>query len=71
MATRDKVRGEPAGFDRRSGEVHGSGSGAGGGGDPREDYDADPKGGGGADPVTAPPDEQRPVGGRTDRNARR
>ena len=38
-------RGQPAKFDRRSGEVHGSGSGAGGGGNPDEDYDADGKAG--------------------------
>ena len=40
-------RGQKAGFDRRTGEVHGSGSGAGGSGDPGEDYDLDPKGGSG------------------------
>ena len=41
-------RGQRAGFDRRTGEVHGSGAGAGGSGDPGEDYDRDPKGGSGA-----------------------
>jgi len=40
-------RGEPASFDRRTGEVHGSGSGAGGSGNPAEDYDQDSKGGSG------------------------
>lgn len=47
-------RGARAGFDRESGEVHGSGSGAGGGGNPDEDYDSDPKSGGGAEPMTGP-----------------
>ena len=42
-----KERGERASFDRRTGEVHGSGSGAGGSGNPAEDYDQDPKGGSG------------------------
>lgn len=53
MGPDDKDRGEPARFDRRTGEVHGSGSGA-GGGNPGEDYDSDPMGGGGAEPVGAP-----------------
>ena len=43
-----------ASFDRKSGEVHGSGSGAGGGGKPGEDYDSDPMGGGGAEPQGGP-----------------
>lgn len=43
-----------ASFDRKSGEVHGSGSGAGGGGNPREDYDSDPMGGAGAEPQGGP-----------------
>ena len=47
-------RGEPASFDPETGEVLGSGSGAGGEGNPGEDYDADPQGGGGADPMGAP-----------------
>ena len=47
-------RGERAGFDRRSGAVHGSGAGAGGGGTPGEDYDADSAGGGGAEPQGGP-----------------
>ena len=34
-------RGKPAGFDRRTGEVFGSGSGAGGNEDSDEDYDSD------------------------------
>ena len=38
---RDDERGKPARFDRKTGEVHGSGSGAGGGGNLREDFDAD------------------------------
>lgn len=50
----DKERGEPARFDPKSGEVHGSGSGAGGGGNRDEDYDSDPMGGGGAEPVGGP-----------------
>jgi hypothetical protein len=40
-------RGRRAGFDRRSGEVHGSGSGAGGKGNPDEDYDGDAQAGAG------------------------
>ena len=44
---KDDERGDRASFDRRSGEVHGSGSGAGGSGNPHEDYDQDPKGGSG------------------------
>lgn len=47
-------RGRRASFDPKSGEVHGSGSGAGGGGNPREDYDSDPMGGGGAEPQGGP-----------------
>ncbi len=42
-------RGRPAGFDRHSGNVHGSGSGAGGAGDEREDYDGDSSAGAGID----------------------
>ena len=38
-------RGDRAGFDRRTGEVHGSGSNAGGGGAAGEDYDQDSAGG--------------------------
>jgi len=44
----DDDRGRKAGFDRSTGEVHGSGAAAGGSGDPGEDYDRDPKGGSGA-----------------------
>ena len=44
-------RGRPAGFDPKSGEVHGSGSGAGGGGNPDEDYDGDPMAGAGQEPA--------------------
>jgi len=51
-------RGKPAGFNRKSGEVHGSGSGAGGEGNPNEDYDGDPMAGGGADPMGAPRPEE-------------
>lgn len=47
-------RGQRATFDPKSGEVHGSGSGAGGGGNPREDYDDDSMGGGGAEPQGGP-----------------
>jgi hypothetical protein len=47
-------RGKPAGFDPRTGEVHGSGSGAGGGGNPDEDYDDDPAAGFERLPVDAP-----------------
>ena len=47
----DSERGKPAGFDRKTGEVHGSGSGAGGDGNPNEDYDGDPMGGAGPKPV--------------------
>jgi hypothetical protein len=50
MADDDTERGRPAGFDPRSGEVHGSGSGAGGGGNPAEDYDQDPMAGAGGKP---------------------
>jgi hypothetical protein len=50
LSDQDKSeRGERAGFDPASGEVHGSGSSAGGGGNPGEDHDADPMGGGGGD----------------------
>ena len=55
--SRQGERGKPASFDRSSGEVHGSGSGAGGGGNPAEDYDGDPMGGAGAEPVGGPRDE--------------
>jgi hypothetical protein len=54
MAQEDKERGRPAGFDPKSGEVHGSGSGAGGGGNPAEDYDQDPMAGSGAEPPHGP-----------------
>jgi hypothetical protein len=48
-------RGEPARFDRRTGEVSGSGSNAGAGGTPGEDYDQDKAGGGTkADPQVPP-----------------
>ena len=47
-------RGQRAGFDRRTGEVHGSGSGAGGSGNPAEDFDSDPMAGGGAKPQAGP-----------------
>jgi len=47
-------RGKRASFDRRTGEVHGSGAGAGGNGNPDEDYDSDPTAGGGAEPVSGP-----------------
>ena len=54
MAQSDSERGKRAGFDPKSGEVHGSGSGAGGGGNPREDYDKDPMPGAGAEPAGGP-----------------
>ena len=50
----DKERGQKAGFDRRTGEVHGSGSGAGGSGNPAEDYDHDSKAGSGMKPASSP-----------------
>lgn len=37
----ERDRGEPPQFDRRTGEVSGSGANAGGGGSPSEDYDQD------------------------------
>jgi hypothetical protein len=40
--TEESERGQRASFDRKTGEVHGSGSGAGGNGNPREDYDSHP-----------------------------
>ena len=65
MAVDKDERGERASFDRRTGEVHGSGSGAGGGGNPHEDYDGDPMAGGGPDPVSAPegPERDQTAGG--------
>ena len=47
-------RGQPASFDRQTGEVHGSGSNAGGGGTAGEDYDQDSAGGSTKPPVQAP-----------------
>jgi|GEM_PF-6812180 len=48
-------RGGRGGFDRRTGEVHGSGANAGGGGTAGEDYDQDTAGGGKkADPQVPP-----------------
>lgn len=47
-------RGKRASFDRRTGEVHGSGAGAGHGGNPNEDYDSDSAAGAGADRVGGP-----------------
>ena len=54
MADEQKERGQPASFDPKTGEVHGSGSGAGGGGNPKEDYDQDPMAGAGAEPPHGP-----------------
>lgn len=58
MAERERPeeseRGQRASFDRKSGEVHGSGSGAGGNGNPAEDYDDDPIAGGGRKPLGGP-----------------
>lgn len=59
----DSERGKRAGFDRESGEVHGSGSGAGGEGNRSEDYDKDPMAGAGAEPLKGP----RPIGKAADR----
>ncbi|HEX4736989.1 MAG TPA: hypothetical protein VH331_05455 [Allosphingosinicella sp.] len=53
MADEREERGQPASFDRKTGEVHGAGSGA-GGNNPAEDYDDDPISGGGRDPVGGP-----------------
>jgi len=55
----ESERGQPAGFDPKSGEVKGSGSGAGGGGNPREDYDQDPMAGAGAEPPHGPSSGER------------
>ena len=49
-----KERGQPAGFDPKTGAVHGSGSNAGAGGAPGEDYDQDNAGGGTKAPTSAP-----------------
>ncbi len=54
MAEEESERGQPATFDPKSGEVHGSGSGAGGGGNRQEDYDQDPMAGSGAEPPHGP-----------------
>jgi hypothetical protein len=54
MADDETERGQPATFDPRTGEVHGSGSGAGGGGNPGEDYDQDSMAGSGAEPPHGP-----------------
>jgi hypothetical protein len=56
-------RGKRASFDRRTGEVHGSGSNAGGKGNPDEDYDQDaPAGSGGAERDISPPGTGGPAG---------
>ncbi|HEX8624733.1 MAG TPA: hypothetical protein VF782_06605 [Allosphingosinicella sp.] len=54
MSEEESERGKPAGFDPKTGEVHGSGSGAGGGGNRNEDYDQDPMAGAGAEPPQGP-----------------
>jgi hypothetical protein len=54
MTDKESERGKRAGFDPRTGEVHGSGSGAGGGGNAHEDYDSDSKAGAGANPPHGP-----------------
>ena len=51
----DQERGQPARFDRQTGEVSGSGSNAGGAALSGEDYDQDPQGGGGQAPRSARP----------------
>ena len=48
-------RGQPAMFDRKTGEVHGSGANAGGGGTAGEDYDQDSAGGETKAPAQVPP----------------
>jgi len=55
-------RGQRASFDRRTGEVHGSGSGTGGSGNPGEDYDRDPKAGSGALPTDGQKIEEQDEG---------
>ena len=57
----DSERGKRASFDRKSGEVHGSGSGAGGSGTRREDYDSDPMAGAGEKPLVGPRPASRGV----------
>ena len=47
----DDQAGRPAGFDRESGAVSGSGSNAGGGGTAGEDFDSDSAGGAAKAPV--------------------
>ena len=54
MADDKSERGQPATFDPKTGEVHGSGSGAGGGGNRQEDYDQDSMAGSGAEPPHGP-----------------
>lgn len=54
MADEKSERGQPATFDTKTGEVHGSGSGAGGGGNPKEDYDQDSMAGAGSEPPHGP-----------------
>ncbi len=51
----ESERGQRAGFDRKTGEVHGSGSGAGGNGAPREDYDSHPYQAGGGSKAAGGP----------------
>ena len=58
-----RERGQPASFDPRSGEVHGSGSDAGGGGTAAEDYDQDSAAGSGEEPPHGP----RPIDRAADR----
>ena len=60
-------RGQPAGFNRGTGEVHGSGSGAGSTGNPREDYDSN-AGGEEERPVTGPRSHDKAEGEPTDRH---
>ncbi len=50
----DIQRGAEAGFDPKTGAVHGSGANAGAGGTPGEDYDTDSHGGGTKPPVQVP-----------------
>jgi len=65
MSNEDKPeqseRGKRAGFDPRSGEVHGSGSGTGANSGSDEDYDGEPMAGGGSDAVGGPRAEDEAI----------
>lgn len=68
MIDQKSERGKRAGFDPRTGEVHGSGSGAGGGGNRQEDYDSDPMAGPDAEPPHGPRDADEAVERPIDRD---